>query len=72
MRGTAANGYLVCGCQRLSHNAFAITLTELNAMAAPANTGFKKPKAANGIPATLYTNAQNKFCRILRTVRREM
>src|SRR5690606_40310045 len=40
------------------------TLTELNAIAAPAIHGARKPKAAIGIPAVLYPNAQNRFCRI--------
>src|SRR5690625_4116401 len=47
---------------------FKTTLTELNAMAAPANIGFNKYPvkgykipAAIGIPMTLYINAQNKF-----------
>jgi hypothetical protein len=41
------------GFQRLSKSALLMTLTELSAMAAPAMTGFKNPKAANGMPATL-------------------
>ena len=37
----------------LSSNALPITLTELNAIAAPANIGFSTPNAANGMPTTL-------------------
>ena len=54
--GHAHNRYahLACqGFQRLSNKALAMTLTELSAMAAPAIIGFKYPKAANGMPATL-------------------
>src|SRR5699024_10842687 len=40
---------------------FVTTLTELNAIAAPAIQGASKPIAAIGIPALLYANAQNKF-----------
>jgi hypothetical protein len=45
--------YKFLGFQRLRSKALLITLTELMAMAAPATTGFKKPNAASGIPATL-------------------
>jgi hypothetical protein len=41
------------GFQRFNSKALLITLTELNAIAAPATTGFKNPNAANGMPATL-------------------
>ncbi len=41
------------GFQRLSSNALLTTLTELNAIAAPAITGLSKPKAASGIPTRL-------------------
>ena len=41
------------GFQRLSKSAFVITLTELNAIAAPATTGLKYPSAAKGMPAAL-------------------
>ena len=41
------------GFQRLSSRALPITLTELRAMAPPAITGFRKPIAARGMPATL-------------------
>lgn len=47
---------------------FNTTDTELNAIAALANIGFNnspltgnKTPAANGIPITLYINAQNRF-----------
>ena len=39
-------------------------------MAAPARVGLRNPNAASGRPTTLYTNAQNRFCLILRKVRR--
>ena len=50
------------------------THTELSAMAAEAIMGLsRKPSgyrtpAANGIPITLYINAQNRFSRIMRRV----
>lgn len=37
------------------------TLTELSAIAAPANIGLRNPSAANGMPMVLYTKAQNRF-----------
>src|SRR5699024_9615838 len=40
------------------------TLTELNAIAAPATHGANKPTAAIGIPALLYAKAQNRFWRM--------
>lgn len=43
----------LAGCQRLSSKALLMTLTELNAMAAPATMGFSNPSAASGMPATL-------------------
>ena len=49
-----------------------ITLTELAAIAAPASTGESRPAAASGMPMTLYAKAQNRFCRILATVRAEI
>ena len=39
--------------QRRSSSALLTTLTLLKAIAAPAMTGLKKPKAASGIPTTL-------------------
>ena len=39
--------------QRRSSSALPTTLTLLKAIAAPAITGFSKPKAANGMPTTL-------------------
>src|SRR6185312_14352714 len=54
------------------------TLTELNAIAALASTGLSSSPnagyntpAAIGIPMMLYPNAQPRFCRIVRMVRRE-
>src|SRR3990172_874433 len=47
---------------------FRTTVRELNAMAAAAMTGFRRPTAARGIEPVLYASAQNKFCRILRIV----
>ena len=44
------------------------TLTELNAIAAAAIMGLRTPKAASGIPTTLYANAQKKFCLMVRSV----
>jgi hypothetical protein len=41
------------GRQRRSSSALLITLTELNAIAAPATMGFNSPMAASGIPITL-------------------
>ncbi len=38
---------------RLSNKALAITLTELRAIAAPATSGLKYPRAASGMPAVL-------------------
>ena len=42
-----------CGLQRRSSKALLITLTELNAIAAPATMGLSKPNAAKGIPTRL-------------------
>ena len=60
--------YLV-GLNLFRRNAFNKTEIELKLMAAAANIGFsfgppdaKNSLAANGIPAALYANAQNKFC----------
>ena len=39
--------------QRRSNSALLITLTELNAIAAPATMGFSKPNAASGMPIRL-------------------
>ena len=54
---------------------FNTTETELKAIAALASIGFNsspfignKTPAANGIPITLYINAQNKFSRMLSIV----
>ncbi|CAN5260958.1 hypothetical protein BH11PSE11_BH11PSE11_16050 [soil metagenome] len=41
------------GFQRLSKSALLITLTELNAIAAPATIGLSKPNAASGMPTRL-------------------
>lgn len=41
------------GAQRRNSSALLITLTELNAIAAPATTGFNNPSAANGMPIRL-------------------
>src|ERR1700731_4470484 len=43
----------VVGRQRRSSKAFDTTLTDDKAMAASANTGFKRPNAARGSPITL-------------------
>jgi hypothetical protein len=45
-----------------------ITETELKDIASAAKTGFSIPRAAKGIPTTLYMKAQNKFCLIIRIV----
>src|SRR5699024_1535 len=55
-------------CTFLSLNEFVTTLTELNAIAAPAIQGARSPIAAIGMPALLYAKAQNKFCLMLRIV----
>jgi len=47
------------------------TLTELNAMAAAATVGTSIPEAARGIPTTLYTKAQKRFCLIVVRTREE-
>src|SRR5271170_2426126 len=57
--------------QRLSNSALPTTDTELAAIAAPAIAGWSRPKAASGMPSTLYTKAKNRFCRIFATVARE-
>src|SRR6478609_3048048 len=57
--------YCFTRCRR---NAFNTTDTELRAIAAPANHGAKNPKAAIGIPNTLYANAQKRFCLMFRIV----
>ena len=41
------------GRHRFNVSAFATTLTDDSAIAAPANTGLSKPRAANGIPSAL-------------------
>src|SRR6202049_5364154 len=59
----------------LNRSALAITETELNVIAALAivglssrqKNGYRTP-AASGIPIVLYTNAKNRFWRILRMV----
>ena len=40
-------------CQRFNNKALVTTLTLLSAIAAPAIIGFKKPKAASGMPIKL-------------------
>ena len=48
--GTVAS---TAGLQRLSNKALLTTLTLLKAMAAPAKTGLRRPRAARGMPSTL-------------------
>src|SRR5690349_17982056 len=62
--GTEAGRAPAAPRQRLSSSAFATTLTLLNAIAAPAITGFNRPSAASGMPSTLYAKAQNSPCLI--------
>src|SRR5690606_38395386 len=57
---------------RRSRRLFVTTRTELSAIAAPAIIGLSRPVAASGIAATLYANAQNRFCLMIRNVAREM
>ena len=55
---------LAAGRHRRKVSALATTLTLESAIAAPAITGLRYPSAASGMPTTLYTNAQNRPCRI--------
>ena len=52
------------GRQRRKVSAFVTTLTLLRAIAAPAMTGLSRPRAASGMPSTLYAKAQPRFCLI--------
>jgi hypothetical protein len=49
-----------------------MTTTSEKAIESEASIGFKKPNAAKGIAKTLYPNAQNKFCLMVRKVSFEM
>ena len=51
--GHAARSLIPAGRQRASSRALPSTLTELAAIAAPANTGSRMPRAASGMPITL-------------------
>src|SRR3989338_10569195 len=48
---------------------FRTTDMEEKALAAEAMMGFRSPSAASGIPTTLYTKAQKRFCLIVPYVR---
>lgn len=62
---------MVEGLNRFNRKAFSKTDTELKVIAAAAIIGFNngppnryRIPIANGIPATLYANAQKRFCLI--------
>src|SRR5688572_3861586 len=56
---------------RFSSSALPSTVMSDSAIAPAAISGLSSPSAASGIASTLYTNAKNRFWRIVRIVARD-